>query len=90
MIFFLHDSADTQRCIVFYAMDEIEFASEGSITFKCAGKDAQIYVKLLLNNQWVECSLDAVFCLYFDYDWYGHNKNCKNAQLLLQRFSFTN
>lgn len=42
-------------------MDEIEYAADGSITFKCAGKDAKIYVKILLNNEWAENSLHNVF-----------------------------
>ena len=45
-------------------MDEIEFASEGSVTFLCTDEDASVYMKILLNNEWVE-NIPFKFCFLF-------------------------
>ena len=57
-------------------MDEIEFASEGSVTFLCTDEDASVYMKILLNNEWVENRLNTVFVLFLVPNlWFGDDES---------------
>ena len=44
-------TADMQRCLILYAMDEIETSSTHCVNFKCAGPDEQVFVDISLNTE---------------------------------------